>query len=246
MSSRSVRATTVTLPRPPEKEEEEEDNKDVTTPRPRTKKPKQTGKEAKAAAAEEEEEEELVPVNESVPHGWSTSGTVASFRENQWVRHEKVWRDLHPKLVLQSGVTFALGSDFTKCDVAVLAIGVFHQAVTGAAAKKRVTALCSIKKDGNSTWDNPVFHSASAIIDCVVTSGLEFATLKEPKPFSKQQVVELCEEQSGRDIKSSCGFWSELQTTTSPKSSKRTRSGSQELEPTKLPKNPKVAATKVP
>jgi uncharacterized protein YbdZ (MbtH family) len=238
-----------------DKEEEEEDAKDFTTPRPRTKKPKQTGKEAKAAAAEEEEEEELVPVNESVPHGWSTSGTVASFRENQWVRHEKVWRDLHPKLVLQSGVTFALGSDFTQCDVAVLAIGVFHQALTGAAAKKRVTALCSIKKDGNSTWDNPVFHSASAIIDCVVTSGLEFATLKEPKPFSEQQVAELCEEQSGRDIKSSCGFWSELQITTSisPKSSKRTRSGSQELEPTKLSKNAKVtaaaavvAATKVP
>ena len=111
-----------------------------------------------------------------------------------------------------------------------------------------MTALCSFKKDDDVDWDPPQFHSASSIIDCAVHLELQFALLKGVKPFSAEKVSELCGELYGREIKGSSGFWGELQNApaspkTSPKSSKRPRSGPEELDNQKPPKivtKPKV------
>jgi hypothetical protein len=231
-----------------DKADDDDDDKDFKTPPATTRRSKRSkDKVAKVEAAVDGESEEEEAA--SVPGGWSTSGTLSSYRDGQWVRHESVWRDSVPALVLQSGATFSLGSDFTKCAVLVLAIGVFHQtSQNSTVVKKRVTALCSFKKDGGA-WDPPQFHSAAAIIECAVAVGLEFASVKGAKPFSAEKVVELCDEHSGRDIKNSAGFWAELQNAptspkTSPKSSKRPRSGPEELDTQKPPKN--VKQPKVP
>ena len=240
-------------------EDDDDDVKEIfTTPPTRRIRTTTIRKKIKVAKVEpvdsngEEEEEKEEAAAASVPGGWSTSGTMASYRDGQWVRHEKVWRDSAPTLVLKSGATFSLGRDFTKSDVLVLAIGVFHQ-VQQNTNKKRVTAMCSFKKDGDVAWDAPQFHSASAIIDCAVAVGLEFASVKGAKPFSAEKVDELCGEHSGRDIKNSAGFWGELQNTptspkTPPKSSKRLRSGPPEdLETQKQTKIAKTTAVdKVP
>jgi hypothetical protein len=216
-------------------DDDEEEDKDFMTPQTRTKKSKQTKVE------EEEEEDEAA----NVPRGWATSGTMESYRDGDWVRHEKMWRVKFPNLVLQTGTTFSLGCDFTKCAVLVLAIGVFHQATTAKVAKKyRATALCSFKKEDNVAWDDPQFHSASSMLDCAVNLGLEYALINEPNPFSAAAVTEMCEEHSGREIKGSSIIWGEFSTSpkTSPKSSKRTRSGTEQLETEtqKPPKNAKV------
>ena len=193
----------------------------------------------------DEEEDMVVELDASVPKGWNTSGPQASYRENQWVRHGKVWRDEVPSYVLQAGTTFDLGSDFTKCDVLVLAIGVFHQ-INGSSHSKRVTVLCSFKKDGQE-WDAPQFHSASSLVDCAVALELDFARQKGVKPFLAPAVEDMCINQSGREIKNSSGFWTELQNSpkTSPITSKRSRSGTEEMDTQKPPKIPK-ANTGVP
>ena len=207
---------------------DEEECEDFKTPPPRTTK--------KTPMADESEHDA------SMPRGWSTSGTITSYRENQWVQHEKVWRDEESSHVLHAGTTFSLGSGITKCDVLVVAIGVFHQKTSG--HSRRVTALCSFKKDGLE-WDTPQFHSAASIIDCAVALNLDFRSLKGVKPFAEEAVAGMITEESGREQKGSSAFWMELQSPPSPKTSKRSRSGTDKIDTLKPAKIAK-AAKKVP
>ena len=226
---------------------DDDDDIDFTTPPTRRTKTA-AGKVAKVTVDPEGE-------GDGVPRGWISSGTmvkIVSRVDTEWVRHEKVWRDKNSNLVLQSGTTFSLGtrSDFTKCDVLVLAIGVFRQVSNPKRVSRRVTALCSFKKDGLE-WDTPQFHSAASIIDCAVALDLDFRSLKGVQPFTEEAVAEMITEESGRETKNSSALWMELQSPptapkTSPKTSKRSRSGTEQIDTLKPAKITKAPTRRVP
>jgi hypothetical protein len=107
--------------------------------------------------------------------------------------------------VLEAGACFEFGEESTLCKVLVLAVGVFL-----CQTKRRVTVLCTFKKPNDPAWDTPLFHSANTMLNSVRELGLSAKIKKLPNRFSKQAVVDLCEEASGREAKSSTQTWKDM------------------------------------
>ena len=145
--------------------------------------------------------------DDQLPNGWKTSGVARTFPHGTWIQHHKLWsvRAGNSSAVLEAGACFEFGEDSTLCKVLVLAVGVFL-----CKSKRRVTVLCTFKKHNDPTWEPPLFHSANAMLCSVRELGLSATIKKFPARFTKAAVVELCEETSGREAKTSVQIWKDM------------------------------------